>query len=133
MALAEFEFRLWHWGAVLAVVLAATGWTMFLHSRPVDEAMRTAVRERLLHEYADQGSQAPGGAPDRSIEWRAFGAHGVAGSLTAVVRVEVRVDGAAPPDGRAVRYLRVYHNRPNRSWQVIGESSAWAYYSMWLP
>ena len=84
--------------------------------------MRAAIIGRLQSDY-----QNP------AIELRSVGAHGKQAGLTVIARVEFRVNGRASTNRESIRYYRLYHNRAQQSWQVIGDTGGWAYYSMWLP
>lgn len=44
-----------------------------------------------------------------------------------VARTEIAIDGASPPGGKSVRYFRMRHATIT-GWQVVGETSKWAYY-----
>lgn len=44
----------------------------------------------------------------------------------AIVKVEIRVNGAAPPDGESTRYYRMRY-RTLSGWTVRGRASAWSY------
>lgn len=44
-----------------------------------------------------------------------------------IARVEIRVDGSAPPDGRSVRYFKIRHSSLT-GWHVANEAHPWNYY-----
>ena len=44
-----------------------------------------------------------------------------------VARVEIRVAGSEPPDGKPVRYFKMSHSTFT-GWRVRGEVAAWNYY-----
>ena len=55
--MAQYTFQLRGWQAIAAIVLLAgiTGVQIYLRVRPVDDAMRDAVRAELLKEYSGRG------------------------------------------------------------------------------
>ena len=55
--MAQYTFQLRGWQAMAAIVLLAgiTGVQIYLRVRPVDDAMRDAVRAELLKEYSGRG------------------------------------------------------------------------------
>lgn len=146
-----FDFQLRGGQAVLgiAVVLGVLAFNLYLHNRPIDDNMRTAVRERLLKEYSGRGpkdlarivSEARAGSPiedipevvQRDVQFRSIAAHGKLRGSNIVLRADITVDGGPPPDGRAVRYFRLTHNVLNDTWIVLGDSNAYLYYSEWFP
>jgi hypothetical protein len=150
--MAQYNFQLRGWHAVAAIVLLAgiTGVQLYSRVRPVNDAMRDAVRSELLNEYSGRGSrdlarlvaEARQGAPaeslslpplvQRDVEFTSMGARGtIAGAM--VVRAEVTVDGGAPPDGRAVRYFWVSRKFGGDGWLVMGESNAYQYLMELMP
>jgi len=146
----EYNFQLRGWHAALAVLALALYFlaTMLVHIRSVDDAMRDAVRQRLLNEYSGRGpkdiarivAEAKEGAPieslppevQRNVEFPQFAAHGKMDGRVIFIRAEIRVDGAAPPDGRSIRYFTL-STKFGGGWNVAGESSAYTYYSQLLP
>ena len=55
--MAEYNLQLRGWHALIAIplVLGFWGMEMYLRVRPVDDAMRDAVRAELLNEYSGRG------------------------------------------------------------------------------
>ena len=97
--MAEYNFQLRGWHAVLGIVavLGFFGIDMYLHVRPVDDAMRAAVRDRLVKEYSGRGpkdaarilaeahdGEAIEALPEmvqRDVEFTSMGAHGKIGAM----------------------------------------------------
>jgi hypothetical protein len=147
--MAQYNFQLRGWPAVIAVAAIAgfTGLKVYLRVRPVDDAMRDAVRVELVKEYSGRGprdvtrilTEAHQGLPveslpplmQREVEFTSMAARG--GSDGLVVRADVNVDGGAPPDGRAVRYFRVSRKFGGDGWMVVGESDAYRYFMELMP
>jgi len=146
----EYNFQLRGWHALLGVLALGVYLlgTVFVHVRSVDDSMRDAVRQRLLAEYSGRGpkdvariiAEAREGAPveslppevQRNIDFRSFAAHGKMDGRVIYVRAEITVDGAAPPDGRSVRYFTI-SGKLGGGWMVSGESNAYTYYNELLP
>jgi hypothetical protein len=149
--MAQYTFQLRGWQAMAAIVLLAgiTGVQIYLRVRPVDDAMRDAVRAELLKEYSGRGpkdvtrylAEARAGEPvepvpamvQRDVEFSSMAARGRMGGAAIMVRADVTVDGGPPPDGRAVRYFRVMRKFEGDGWLVAGESDAYRYYSELVP
>jgi hypothetical protein len=151
LEVAEYNFQLRGWHALIgiAVVLGFWGFEMYLHVRPVDDGMRSAVRERLLNDYsgrspndvarilaeAHQGSRVET-VPEvvqRDVEFTSIGAHGKMGALVTLVRVEITVDGGPPPDGHSVRYFQMTRKLTDDGWMVGGDSDSYLYYRELAP
>lgn len=149
MAQYNFQLRGWHALVGIAALLAYFGLGMYLRVRPVDDAMRGAVRDRLLNEYSGRGpkdvarivKEARNGSPidpvpqvvQRDIQFTSIAAHGSIGAPVVLVRAEITVDGGPPPDGRSVRYFRMTRKILDGGWMIVGESSAYFYYSQLFP
>ena len=149
--MAQYSFQLRGWQAVAALVVMAgiTGAQMYSRIRSVDDGMRDAVRARLLQEYSGRVpkdiarlvAEARAGSPvepapplvQRDVEFTSTAARGRWGTSSIVVRAEVTVDGAPPPDGRAVRYFWVQRKFEGEGWLVIGESDAYQYFMELFP
>lgn len=149
--MAEYSIQLRGWQAIVAIPLVIGFWgiQMYLRVRPVDDAMRDAVRTELLNEYSGRGpkdvarmvSEARAGSPvepvqplvQRDLEFKSIAARGKMGAAVTVVRAEVMVDGGPPPDGRSVRYFRVTTKFIGGGWMVVGESDAYAYFMQLVP
>jgi len=147
----EYNFQLRGWHAVIAIValIGYGGIQIWMRVRTVEDGMRDAVRERLLNEYSGRGprdvarllAEARNGTPvdplpeqvQRDVEFTSMAAHGRMGGPATFVRVEVTVDGAPPPDGRAIRYFRVSRKFEGGGWMVVGESDSYFYYRELFP
>lgn len=128
----------WKAVAVLALVLVWGGAQLWYHIRPVDDAGRQAVQAYLLRGY--RGEDASGllkkladakagltpdpEPPPMDVEIVSISAHG--GTSHMIVKVEVTVNGAPPPDGRPIRYLYVSRNFDD-TWSVLYESDSYLY------
>lgn len=149
MAQYSFQLRGWHAVAALLALAGITGLRMYSRVRPVNDAMRDAVRSELLAEYSGRGpkdlarfvAEAREGSPiepvpevvRRDVEFTSMMARGAIGGAI-VVRAEVSVDGGMPPDGRPVRYFWVARKfGGDGAWQVMGESNAYQYLVELMP
>jgi hypothetical protein len=149
--MAQYTFQLRGWQAVAALVAlgGVTGVEMYSRVRPVNDAMRDAVRSELLAEYSGRGprdiarfvAEARAGEPvepvpalvQRDVEFASMAGRGTIGGAI-VVRAEVTVDGGPPPDGRAVRYFWVSRKfGGDGAWLVMGESNAYQYFMELVP
>jgi len=143
--MAEYNFQLRGWQALIAIPLVLGFWGIetYLRVRPVDDAMRDAVRAELLNEYSGRGpkdvarlvAEARAGSPvepvqplvQRDVEFTSIAARGKIDGRVTLVRAEVTVDGGPPPDGRSVRYFRMSTKFIGGGWMVLGESDSYAY------
>jgi hypothetical protein len=148
MAQYNFQLRGWHAVAALVVLGAITGIQAYSRVRPVNDAMRDAVRTELLNEYSGRGpkdlarfvAEAREGSPvdplpalvHREIDLTSMGARGTIGGAI-VIRMDVTVDGGPPPDGRPVRYFWVSRKFDSDDWLVMGESNAYQYLMELMP
>jgi hypothetical protein len=149
--MAQYTFQLRGWQAVAALVLLGgiSGVEMYSRVRPVNDAMRDAVRSDLLAEYSGRGpkeiarfvAEARAGSPveavpavvQRDVKFTSLAARGTIGGAI-VVRAEVTVDGGPPPDGRAVRYFWVSRKfGGDGTWLVMGESNPYRYLMELMP
>ena len=135
--------------AGLVVLAGITGVQMYLRVRPVDDAMRDAVRAELVQEYSGRGpkdiarfdEEARAGSPveplpavvQRDVEFTSLAARGRMGVGAIEVRAKVTVDGGLPPDGSSVRYFRVTRKFGGSGLQVTGETDAFRYFEELLP
>jgi hypothetical protein len=142
-----FQFRGWH--AIVAVVLVLGYWgaSVYARVRAVDDGTRDSIRQYLLNEYSGRGpndvqrilAEARNGQPvedlpevqKRDVEFPSFSAVGKYDAPFETVRVEITVDGGAPPEGEAMRYFRV--ERLGGKWLVVGRSDSYNYYSQLFP
>jgi hypothetical protein len=137
----RFELKGWKAVAVVAIVLGVSGYRLSTRFPNVDENGREAIRDWLVKDYQGNGPRALAQkvadyraglpvAPDApqtalNVEFSSLSAHGLRD--LPVVRVEITVDGAPPPDGRTVRYLHL--TRGTRTvWMVMAEATAISYY-----
>jgi hypothetical protein len=149
MAEYNFQLRGWHALVALPLVLAFWGLEMYLHVRPVDDAMRDALRAELLNEYSGRGpkdaarlvAEARAGTPvedvqplvQRDVEFTSIAARGKMGAPVILVRAEITVDGGPPPDGRPVRYFRMSTKFVGGGWMVVGEGDSYNYFMQLAP
>jgi hypothetical protein len=149
--MAEYKFQLRGWHAILGIValLGFFGIQTYLRVHPVEDGMRDAVRETLLNEYSGRGpkdvarilAETREGAPietlpevvQQDVQFTSITAHGRIGAPFVIVRAEVTVNGAPPPDGRPVRYFRVSRKFLDGGWMTVGESDSHAYYRELAP
>ena len=149
--MAEYNLQLRGWHALIAIPLLLSFWgmEMYLRVRPVDGAMRDAVRAELLNEYSGRGpkdvarivAEARAGSPvepvqplvQRNVEFASIAARGKMGAIVTLVRAEVTVDGGPPPDGRPVRYFRMSTKFVGDGWMVLGESNSYDYFMQLRP
>jgi hypothetical protein len=143
--MAEYNLQLRGWQAFIAIPLLLGFWGIqtYLRVRSVDDAMRDAVRAELLNEYSGRGpkdvarlvTEAREDSPiepvqplvQRDVEFKSIAACGKMGGRLTLVRAEVTVDGAPPPDGRSVRYFRM-SGKLTGGWMVVGESDSYGYF-----
>lgn len=137
------ELKGWQAIVVAAGLVAGFGYQCARRIRTVDEAARFAIGVSLTREYmgTDLKSQVqqylrekashsapaeppPSSMPIPNVEILAVTAHGSAD--VQVAKVEVRVNGGPPPDGRGVRYLDLMRTIDGR-WVVVADSDAYHY------
>ena len=137
------EVKGWQAVVLAAGILAGFIYQCARHIQAVDEAERFAIGVSLTREYmgTDLRSQvqqylrqkashsvptepAPSATPIPNVEILAATAHGSAD--VQVAKVEVRVNGGPPPDGRSVRYLDLMRANDGR-WLVVADSNAYHY------
>lgn len=141
--MAEMTIKLTGWKAVAAlaaiVVLAILHQTFIRRSlneeaveeiRPYiqGEVITAAVGDRDPWEMSKTELQAAGekAMKAQKVELKNVTASGFGSEV--VVRVEISVDGAPPPDGRTVRYYRMDHSYL-LGWTYRKEVNAFAYYT----
>jgi hypothetical protein len=141
MEQARFELKGWKAAAVAVVIVGMIGYRTSTRFRTVDDAGQKVLRTWLVRDFQGLGpkglaqrvadyragvrtqEEAPSKVPE--VEITSLSAHGLPDSM--VVRVEVTVDGAPPPDGRPVRYLRLMR-RVEGDWFVFTETDSFRYY-----
>ncbi len=101
---------------------------------PVNDATIGLLKAKLATEYAVAIAQDP----ERSVldkgrglldleKIRLISVRALGDDRQRVLRARVEVDGAAPPDGRPVRYVRLERG-PLGGWVPAGDASALDYY-----
>jgi hypothetical protein len=149
MAGYRIQLRGWHALVGILAVVGFTGVQMYVRIRPVNEAMKEALRTELLNEYSGRGpkditrfvAEARAGVPvepvppviQRDVEFTSVAARGSLTTGIVVVRAEVTVDGGPPPDGRAVRYFRMERKFGSEGWLVLGQTDSYIYLRELLP
>jgi hypothetical protein len=144
MPMNETRIELTGWKAVagLAVFLAIAGVRFSMRFPTITNDGRETVRAWLVKDYEGRGPKAlaqvvsdyraglPAHLPERpaaepKVDFRSIRAHGWRDAM--VVRAEVTVDGAPPPDDRPIRYVFLT-TKFDGGWMVMSESSAFNYY-----
>jgi hypothetical protein len=142
----ETRIELTGWKAIvgLAIVILFAGIRLSMRFQRVPDEGQEAVREWLVKDYEGRGPAAlaqvvrdyraglPVHAPETpvvvpQVEFVALAAHGSPTRM--VVRTEVAVNGAPPPDGRPVRYLSLT-TKFGGGWMVTSETNAYNYYEL---
>jgi hypothetical protein len=144
----ETQINLTGWKAALVIlaVLGVTGYRTYARFRTVDDPGREALRIWLVNDYQGRGPAAlaqrvadyRAGRPQApetalvpmNVDFSSLSAHGSRGIM--VVRVDITVDGAPPPDGRSVRYLWLTRSADDTHWFVSADSDAFHYYLVLL-
>ena len=139
----EYNITLKGWKAVVVIVLvlAAYGIRIYSHVQTVDDAGRDVLTAWLLLDYQGQGPRDiikrvqdfKAGLPVQpmtevkpmNIAFTSISAHGLSSGM--VVKVEITVDGATPPDGQPTRYFYMTHS-PDGGWKVLAETDTYRYY-----
>lgn len=136
----KLELKGWKAVAALAVVIAVLVGTFraersTLESEAADELkvwIRSEYLARGLHgvdpgEISDEELQAKGEEllSLNEVELTSIAARGRGDDI--VVKVEIRVAGEEPPDGKPVRYFRMSHSTVT-GWRVRRETTALSYY-----
>jgi hypothetical protein len=127
------------WPAVIAlvVIVGLYGLTFVVSRRALDEEGLTPIRQQLIGEYTaallpDVDPQDPDPAAVERltalerIEFASVSVRGFGSDV--IVRVEPRVDGEPPPDGRSARYFRMSYSSLT-GWRMRGQTTAWRYYT----
>ena len=147
MAETRIELKGWQAIAVLAFILAVSGYQISARFRAVPEDSRETLRQWLVKDYEGRGPKAlaklvagyragravepePLPAVEPKVEFASLSAHGWQDSM--VVRAEVTVDGGPPPDDRSVRFLFLT-TKPGGGWMVFADSDSYQYYRVLLP
>ena len=135
----EVGIKLTGWPGLIAavVVLAAYGLTFVVSRNALDDEALAHIRLQLQGEYTatllpDVDPKDPDPkAVDRllevdEIQFASVSARGSGDKV--IVRLEPRVNGRPPPDGRDVRCFRMSYSTLT-GWRVRHESTAFRYYT----
>jgi hypothetical protein len=127
------------WPAVIALVAIGGlyGLTFVVSRRALDDKGLAPIRHQLQGEYTT--ALLPGVDPQNpdpaaiekltALEHIEFASVSVRGfGSTVIVRLEPRVDGAPPPDGKDVRYFQMSYSSLT-GWRLDHQSTAWRYYT----
>lgn len=142
--IAQTHIELTGWKAIagLLVLLAIAGIRLAVRFPAVPDEGRDAIHSWLVDDYEGVGTKAlvkiasdyqaglPINLPERpavppQVEFVSLAAHGSRDAM--IVRVEVSVNGAMPPDDRPVRYLYLAR-KFGGGWMVKSETSELGYY-----
>jgi hypothetical protein len=136
------ELTGWKAMAALAIVLAFSGYRIVSRFQTVPENGKQELRAWLIKDYTGRGpkdlarrvADYRAGLPDKpadlpavapNVGFTSLSAHGSRDIM--IVRCEISVDGAGPPDGQMLRYLFLT-TRPGGGWMVLSESDSYTYY-----
>jgi hypothetical protein len=129
--------------AALVVIAVVVGFQYFSHNQSLQTGAVDAIKTHLVAEYTryhlpELQQAATGGTVDETrleeiagqlnaenIDIVSINARGRGGNY--VARVEIRVDGSQPPDGKSVRYFKMSHSTVT-GWRVLRESNPWSYH-----
>lgn len=142
--MSEIRFRVRGWQAIpLAfVIVAFLGWRVASARSSLSEELAGTIRLRIQSEYTSQALEDLEGVDVRTLSAetvdprirRVLDAANVEivsmsarGTGPVVVRVELRVAGAPPPDGRGVRYYLARHATIT-GWRIVRETTALRYW-----
>lgn len=139
----QFQLTGWKALAALFVFIAIAGIRLSMLFQTVPDDGREAVRAWLVKDYEGLGPKAmaqmvddyrtglpvqvPHPAEVPQVEFVSLHAHGSPHRM--IVRAEVSVNGAPPPDGRPVRYLFLT-TKFDGGWMVISETNEYSYYDV---
>jgi anti-sigma-K factor RskA len=142
--MSEIRIRVTGWKAIVVLLLAAAfvGYRYYAVQTTLETGAADELRFWLAAEYMAQGLPALEDAVARGdaaaaeeqareivardrIEFIDMSARGAPEDLA--VRVRIRVDGRAPPDGREVRYFRMRHSTVT-GWRMRRETTKLGYY-----
>jgi hypothetical protein len=127
------------WPAIIALVVLVGFYalTFVVSRRALDDEALAPIRLQLQGEYTT--ALLPGVDPQnpdpeaverltalQRIEFASVSVRGFGSDV--IVRVEPRVDGQPPPDGRDVRYFRMSYSALT-GWRLRRQSTAWRYYT----
>ena len=143
MANPQINIKGWKAIPVILVVLAIVGYKFYAMKSTLDTDATQVVKFWLLAEYSGKALDNPllknfGAMPsaeaDRAaeellklqkIDIKSIGGRGTDDDI--VVRVEIEVDGKAPPDGKSIRYFHMRHSTIT-GWSMKRDASWPSYY-----
>ena len=142
-----YRFTLTGWKALIALAIVG-GWyglRAYMNMQPVTDDQRQVIEEFLTNEYSGNSPQdllrrlqaANAGQPADPVPASPVHANLVSAAAHGnnshvIVRVEVTVDGAPPPDGRSVRFLSLSHQAGK--WVVLWNATSYQYsHALWSP
>jgi hypothetical protein len=143
MANPQVTVKGWKAIPVILVVLAIVGYKYYAMRSTLDTGAEQEVKFWLLGEYASETLNNPkfqnlsamssaemGLAAEEllrlnRIDIKSIGARGKDDDI--VVRVEIEVDGKAPPDGKSVRYFHMRHSTIT-GWKMKRDAHWISYY-----
>ena len=132
----------WKAIAVIGIVVAVAGYRFMAVRTTLETGGADELKMWVLADYVRQGlpaleqalesgdmqaaeEQAQQLIAAERIQFTEMKARGTPDDL--VVRVKIRVDGGAPPDGREVRYFRMSHSTIT-GWRMERETTKLGYY-----
>jgi len=140
----DIKLQLSGWKAivVIGIVVAVAGYRFMAVRTTLETGGADELKMWVLADYVRQGlpaleqalesgdmqaaeTQAQQLIASERIQFTEMKARGTPDDL--VVRVKIRVDGGAPPDGREVRYFRMSHSTIT-GWRMERETTKLGYY-----
>ncbi|MBW1743447.1 MAG: hypothetical protein JRJ47_08470 [Deltaproteobacteria bacterium] len=139
----QINVKGWKAIPVILVVLAIVGYKYYAMKSTLDTNATQVINFWLLAEYAGKALNDPkltnfGAMPSaeadlaaeellklQKIDIKSIGARGKGDNI--VVRVEIEVDGKAPPDGKSIRYFHMRHSTIT-GWSMKRDASWPSYY-----
>lgn len=140
---AKVTVKGWQAIPVILVVLAIVGYKYYAMRSTLDTDATQVIKFWLLAEYAGEALDDPkwqnldamsSAEADRAaegllklarIDIKSIGARGKGDNI--IVRVEIAVDGKAPPDGKPIRYFRMTHSTIT-GWRMKWDAHWVSYY-----
>lgn len=139
----QFQFRGWMAIPVLIAIVAFFGWKHHSLQEALGDELKVRIRDEVVAEYTR--ARLPG-VQDALDSGNTAHASSLAGEMIAaedvelvapaikgindkrqLVRVGIRVRGAAPTTGKAVRYYEV--ERVLGNWRIVRERSSFSWYT----
>jgi hypothetical protein len=139
----QINIKGWKAIPVILVVLAIVGYKYYAMRSTLDTDATQVIKFWLLSEYAGKTldnpkyknfeALSPAEADQAAeeilrlnrIEIKSIGARGKGDDI--VVRVEIEVDGKAPPDGKSIRYFHMRHSTIT-GWTMKWDAHWFSYY-----